>query len=109
MSMVETRNNSPCAFAIASGDDRRVNVNETAFLKKLVNCKREPAAHAKDATEKIRPWTKMSDFAQKFGRMPLLLQRVGIVSSSYDLNFVRDQLPFLSFTLRRDQRASDSD
>ena len=51
----------------------------------------------------------MSDFAQKFRRMPLLLQRVGIVGSSYNLDLVRNQLPFLSFTLRRDQRAADDD
>ena len=51
----------------------------------------------------------MSDFAQKFGRMPLLLERIGIIGSSYDLDFVRNELPFLSFTLRRDQRASQGD
>src|ERR1044072_957141 len=29
----------PCPFAIAPGDDRRVNVNKAAFLEKLVNRK----------------------------------------------------------------------
>ena len=67
-----------------------MHINETALLKKLVNGKSEPASHAKDATEKIRARTEMSDFAQKLGCMPLLLQRVGIVGGSYDLNFVRD-------------------
>src|SRR4030095_2287885 len=51
----------------------------------------------------------MSDFAQKFRRMSLFLERIAIVGSSYDLDFVRNQLPFLSFTLRRDQRATDGD
>ena len=51
----------------------------------------------------------MSDFAKKFRRMPLLLQRIGIIGGSYDLDLVRNQLPFLSFTLRRDQRAAHND
>ena len=41
--------------------------------------------------------------------MPFLLQRIGIVGGSYYLNFVRDQLPVLSFTLRRNQRATRGD
>ena len=41
------------AFAIASRNNRRVDVNETALLKKLMNGEGEPAAHAKDAAEKI--------------------------------------------------------
>ena len=41
------------ALAIAAGDDRRVDVNETALLEKLVNGKGQPAAHAKNATEEI--------------------------------------------------------
>src|SRR4029453_1156531 len=51
----------------------------------------------------------MSDFAQEFRRMSLFLERIAIVGSSYDLDFVRNQLPFLSFTLRGDQRATDGD
>jgi hypothetical protein len=30
-----------------------MHISETALLKKLVNGEREPAPHAKDATEKI--------------------------------------------------------
>src|SRR5262249_4742241 len=42
-----------CAFAIAAGDDRRVDVNEAALLEKLVYGECQPAAHAKNAAEKI--------------------------------------------------------
>src|SRR5437867_13258688 len=42
-----------CSFAIAAGDDRCVNVNETALLEKLVNGECQPTAHAKNAAEKI--------------------------------------------------------
>jgi hypothetical protein len=66
-----------------------MNINEAALVKKLVNGKREPAPHAKDATEKIRSRSEMGNFAEKFGCMPFLLQRIGIVGGSYYLNIVR--------------------
>ena len=50
----------------------------------------------------------MSDFAEKFRRVPLFLERIGIVGCSDNLDVVRNQFPFLSFTLRSDQRASHS-
>ena len=93
-------------FAIAAGDDRRVDVNKTALLKKLVNGKCQTAPHAKDATEEVRAGAEMSDFAKKFRRMALFLERVGIVGGSHDLDLLGNQFPFLSFALRRDQRAN---
>src|SRR5262245_149997 len=51
----------------------------------------------------------MGNFAQKLRRVSLFLKRVRIVSRSYDLNLIRDQFPFLSFALRRDQRATHRD
>jgi len=41
----------------------------------------------------------MGNLAKKLRRMSLLLQRVRVVSRSYDLDIVRNQFPFLSFTL----------
>src|SRR5207302_915399 len=77
------------AFAIASGDNGGMNVNETAILKKLVSGERESATHTKYATEKTRPGTQVRDLAHEFGGMSFLLERVGIVGSSYDLYPVR--------------------
>ena len=51
----------------------------------------------------------MSDFAEKFRRMPFFLERIGIVGRSDNLDVFRNQFPFLAFALRSDQRASDSD
>jgi hypothetical protein len=82
-----------------------MNVNETAILKKLVNGEREPAAHTKHATEKVRPRTKMRDLAQKFRRVPFFLERISFIGVTDNLDVSRDQFPFLSFALRREQRA----
>ena len=82
-----------------------MNVNETALLKKLVNGEREPAAHTEHATEKIRPWTQMRDLAQKFRRVSLFLERITFVGATDNFDISRNELPFLSFALRRDQRA----
>ena len=70
------------AFAVASGDDGRMNVNETALLKKLVNGEREPAAHTKHATEKIRPRTQVRNLAQKFRCVPLFLERITFIRAT---------------------------
>src|SRR5437764_14735638 len=82
-----------------------MNVNEPAILKKLVNCEREPAAGTEHAAEKIRPRTQMRDLAQKFRRVPLFLERITFVGATDNFDISRDELPFLSFALRGDQRA----
>src|SRR6516165_27113 len=85
-----------------------MNVKKPAILKKLVNCECEAAAHTKDATEKIRPRTQMRDFAQKFRRVPLFLERITFVGATDNFDISRDEFPFLSFALRRNQRALDN-
>src|SRR5262245_2010803 len=80
-----------------------MNVNEPAILKKLMNGERKPAAHTKHASEKIRPWTQMRDLAQKFRRVPLFLQRITFVGATNNLDVSRNEFPFLSLALRRDQ------
>ena len=81
-----------------------MNVNETAILKKLVNGEREPAAHTEHATEKIRSRTQMRDLAQKFRRVPLFLERITFVGATDNFDISRNELPFLSFALRRSSR-----
>jgi len=71
-----------------------MNVNEPALLKKLVNGEREPAAHTKHTTEKIRPRTQMRDLTQKFWRVPLFLERITFVGATHNLDISRDELPF---------------
>src|SRR5438045_9288287 len=52
---IESRNAKQFSgsLAIASGDDGRLDINETEFLKKLVHGKRKTAAHPKNAAEEI--------------------------------------------------------
>ena len=47
----------------------------------------------------------MSDLAQKFRRMSLFLKRVSFIGGTHNLDISRDEFPFLSFALRRDQGA----
>src|SRR4029077_14803806 len=82
-----------------------MNVNETAILKKLVNCECEPATHTEHATEKIRSRTQMRDLTQKFRRVPLFLERITFVGATDNFDISRNELPFLSSALRGDQRA----
>ena len=85
------------AFAVARGDDRRVDVNEAALLEKLVNGKGEPAAHAKDRAEQIRARPQMRDLAQELRRVAFLLQRIGFIRRADNLDLVRDNFPACPF------------
>src|SRR5207247_1722244 len=96
------------AFAIASGNDRRVDVKEAAVLKKFVNGECEPAPHTKDAAEKIRARPQMRDLAQKFRRVPFLLEGISFIRAADDVDLVRDQFPSLAFAVGSDERASDA-
>ena len=97
------------AFAIAGSDDRRMHIHESALVEKLVNRKGEPAAYTKDAAEKVRTGTQVRDFAQKFGRVSFLLQRVAVIRAADDVDLVSDQFPFLAFPLRCNQRTHRDD
>ncbi len=50
----------------------------------------------------------MSDFTEELRRVPLFLERIGIVGRSHNVDVVRGQFPLLSLTLRGDQRADYS-
>ena len=48
----------------------------------------------------------MRDLTQKFRRVPLFLERITFVGATDNFDISRNELPFLSFALRRDQRAA---
>jgi len=48
----------------------------------------------------------MRNLTQELWGVSLFLKRVRIVSRSYDLNLIHNEFPFLTLTLRRDQRAT---
>src|SRR5262249_38802044 len=64
----------PVTFAIAAGDDRRVNVKETLFLKEIVNRFTHTIAQPGNGTKRVGPRPQMSDAAQELEGMALLLQ-----------------------------------
>ena len=81
-----------------------MNIVEPAFLIIGVDGVRHLRTDPIDCAESVRPRAEMSNLAKKLGRMSLLLQWVGVVSRSYDLDIIRNQFPFLSFTLGWNQR-----
>src|SRR5262249_42536378 len=44
----------PRSFAVRSGDDRRVYVDEAPFLEKLVDRERQGVSHAEDSSKRVR-------------------------------------------------------
>src|SRR5439155_24625228 len=67
------------SFAVAAGDDRRMNVVKPTFLEELMNGKGQSAANAKDTTKQIRTRTQMRDFAQKLRSVSFLLQWIAVI------------------------------
>ena len=81
-----------CPFAIARGDDGRVDVVKIPLLKEAVNGKGHAAAHAEDAAEEIRARSQVRDLAQELRRVSFLLKRVRAVRRANDFNFLGEQL-----------------
>ena len=63
-------------FAIAGGDDRRVNMHEVALLKKAMNRKGHATARAKHRTMEVRARTQVRDRTQKLRAVAFFLQRI---------------------------------
>jgi len=76
-----------------------MDVNETAFLKELVNGECESAPHPKDTAKKIRARTEMRDLTEELRRVTLFLEWIGIIGGSNDVDLLRGEFPLLSFTL----------
>ncbi len=64
------------AFAVAGGDDRRVDVEEALLLEEVVDRAADAVAHPRDGAERVGPRPQVGDRAQELERVPLLLQRV---------------------------------
>src|SRR5262249_14873114 len=88
----------PGPFAVAGGDDRRMDVNEATRLKKLVDCCAQRVAHAGNRSESVRPRPQMGDIPQKLETVPLLLQRI-LLGVSGSVNRQLAGVHFHSLTL----------
>ena len=63
-------------FAIAGGDDRRVQVQKAFFLEILMDRIADAVPHPGDRAEGVRPRPEMGDGPQELERMAFLLQRI---------------------------------
>ena len=75
------------AFAVAPRDQRGMHVNEPAGMEKFVNGKRRFAADAEHRAERVRSRAEISDLAEIFERMSLLLQGIFGRRSTFHLDF----------------------
>ena len=64
----------PGPFAIAGGDDRRVDVEEAALLEELVDRVAHAVPHAGHGAEGVRARPQVGDRAEELERVALLLQ-----------------------------------
>src|SRR5205085_7723467 len=95
------------ALAIAARDNRSVHIDRVAFLKELMDRKREPAPGAEHGAKQIRPRPQMPDGAKKLQRVPLLLEWIGSIGLTDQLNPLGPQFPFLAGSGGGDQTALD--
>ena len=65
------------AFAVAGGDDRRVDVEKAVLLKELVDRAADLVAHAGNCAKRVGARAEVGDRAQELEGVPLLLKRIG--------------------------------
>ena len=97
----------PGAFAVAAGDDRRVHVDEVAFLEKTVDGVGQQAAHPEDGHEGIGARPQVGDGAQELEGVALFLQRVIQAGQADHFDRVGFQFEGLPGRRRRHQLARD--
>ena len=92
-------------FAVAGGDDRRVDVQEPLFLEELMDRVANAVPHPRDRPERIGPWPQMSPFAELLERMLFFLERIGFgIGPAMDFDAAGPQFGGLSFAARRRNR-----
>src|SRR5262249_2390370 len=65
-----------CAFAVAGGDGRSVDVKEALFLEEVVDRLADLVTKPGDGAERVRPRPQVGDRPQEFERVALLLKRI---------------------------------
>lgn len=97
------------AFAIACGDDRRVDINEIPLLGKGVDGIGEATAHPEDGSIEVSPWSEVGDAAQKFRAMAFFLKWVVVGDFAHEFQGSRLHFPSLTGGWRGDEFAPDFD
>jgi hypothetical protein len=77
------------AFAVASGDDRRVDVEEAALVVEAVDRHAQGVADAGDGAEGVGADAEVGELAEELERVGLGLDRIviGIVDPADDFDF----------------------
>ena len=98
------------AFAVAGGDDRRVDVEEALLLEEVVDRPADAVADAGDGAEGVGPRPQVGDGAQELEGVALLLQRIGLrIGPAVDGDASGVDLGRLSLGRRRLDLAVDGD
>ena len=87
------------ALAVTARDEWRMNPIKLAFVEELMNGHRKRVANASNGAKHIGSRAQMGDFAQKFGRMGLGLNRIRIGIFDPTDDFDRRRLHFVSLVL----------
>src|SRR5207249_2954404 len=67
------------ALAVAAGDDRRVDVEESLLLEEIVDRPADAVAQAGDGAEGVGPGPQMGDGPQELEGMALFLERISLM------------------------------
>ena len=92
-------------FAIARGDDGRVNVGKAALLEEAVDGHGHPATHAHERAESVRPRPEVRDGPEELHGVPLFLQRERFVGPADQAESRGFELPLLPLSRRRHELA----
>ena len=76
-----------CTFRISTCDEWGVEIDETLVLEELMNGHGKRTSDTEYRHEGVCPWTKVSDLPKIFKGMSLLLQRICIVTSTFQIDF----------------------
>ena len=85
-----------------------MDIIESSLLIVLVDSIGKLGTDTVDGSESVGAWAQVGDFSEKLEAVPLLLKRVGVVSSADQVNGINGNLVFLALALRKDELSSYS-
>ena len=75
-----------CTLAVRAGDQRCMQIEEASIIEVLMNCVSHCVADTQNCTEGVGTGTQVSDLAQEFERVTLLLQGISRISLTVNLD-----------------------
>ena len=96
-------------LTIVGGDDRRMHMHETPFLKERVHSMADTTADTKNSTVGVGSGPQMGDRAQELEAMTFFLQGEALIDVSIDKDLITLDFPTLTRPWRRHHLAADTD